>query len=555
MYSSYFQLLQNIFCKSLYFFNNYYLLYINSLNKYMTDNVNDFNQNKAFDWKEDIPFFSSFSYFRSYYMNKWLEATDNEANKLLKSQHFLEQFREYIESIIKFEKVLEEESNKNNTNNLYFSMNDLDKITGKFQDYFNKGFISFIFDQQTLYNVELQMDTFRLIRYNKQADNKFQKSELKVNSQQQKQRITQDNKSLRQLSPILMVYAPINRYQILDINPKRSIVKKFLSKGFDVFLIDWGLQNTEQVNNGKSSKLIEDYISFIDKSINKIRELTKSNTINLYGYSWGGLLCTLYTSYQNFSRNIKNLVLHSSPLDFSKDNTIISEWLRKFPKDEYIDKYKEMHGNLIDTSFIMRNPFKHNFDDLRYALTMQKETNASSNSSNLNPIKENYQYIDPFQLLVDTIRLRTWITNTPDLPGDLFKQFVDYFYCQNAIITKYNNNEIQLLSNSSTQNKNINNKTASVENLNKDNNNKSPFSSMEKIIAEMDITRITMPTLSIVGKNDDLISYDSSISVNNYIASSDKYLIEFPGDHIELCVSENAHRKVWPKVVEWLEQH
>jgi hypothetical protein len=62
----------------------------------MTDNVNDFNQNKAFDWKEDIPFFSSFSYFHSYYMNKWLEATDNEANKLLKSQHFLEQFREYI---------------------------------------------------------------------------------------------------------------------------------------------------------------------------------------------------------------------------------------------------------------------------------------------------------------------------------------------------------------------------------------------------------------------------------------------------------------------------
>jgi hypothetical protein len=70
MYSSYFQLLQNIFFKSLFFFNNYYLLYINSLNKYMTDNVNDFNQNKAFDWKEDIPFFSSFSYFRSYYMNK-----------------------------------------------------------------------------------------------------------------------------------------------------------------------------------------------------------------------------------------------------------------------------------------------------------------------------------------------------------------------------------------------------------------------------------------------------------------------------------------------------
>jgi polyhydroxyalkanoate synthase subunit PhaC len=557
IYSSYIELLQNLFYNSLHFFNNYHLLYLNSLNQYMTDNGNKINQNKAFQLEDSTSFFSSFSYFPYYYMNKWLEATDEEANRLLKSQQFLYNFREYIKSIIKYEKLVKEESNNNN--NPFVSINDLDKITDRYQDYLNKEFIPFIFNQQSPHNVSLQIDTFRLLKYNNQIDNKLQKSELNVNSQKQQQqqqkqeqKMSQDTIQSPQITPILIVYAPINRYHVLDINQKRSIVKQFLSKGFDVFLIDWGLQNTEQIDN-KSSKLIEDYLNFIDKSVHKIKELTKSNTVNLYGYSWGGLLCTLYTSFQNFNKNIQNLILHSSPLDFSKDNTIIAEWLRKFPKDEYVNQYKEMHGGLIDASFLMRNPFKHNLDSLRYALTMQIDTNTNNNSSNRTI--ENYQNIDWIQLLADVIRLRTWITNTPDLPGELFKQFIDYFYCKNAIITNHNNkHETQLSSNSTNENRNTNTKTGLDENLNNDNNNKSSFPSIEKIIYEMDLTGITIPTLSIVGKNDDLISYDSSISINNYISTSDKDLIEFPGDHIELCISYSAHNNIWPRVVEWLVQ-
>jgi len=503
--------------------------------------------------------FSSFSYLPNYYFNRWLKITDKEAKKLLKTQQFLNQFQEYIKNIIRYNTLLNEVSNSNN--NYYFSVNDLDEIMDTFQEYLNKESIPFIFNQQTPHNVKLQQDTFRLLRYNNQNNNNvFSNFELKVNSQQQqKQKENQDNKSPLKLTPILMVYAPINRYDVLDINQKKSIVKQFLSKGFDVFLIDWDSQKEEQIdNNNKNQKPIEDYISFIDKSIQEIKNLTKNNTINLYGYSWGGLLCILYTCYKDLSKNIKNLVLHSSPLDFSKDNTIIAEWLREFPKDEYIKQYKEMHGSLIDLSFLMRNPFKHNFDNLRYALAMQIDT-MTSGSTNNNSSIENYQNIDLFQLLTDTFRIRTWITNTPDLPGELFKQFVDYFYCQNAIIKNHNMNETQSSSDFINDEKTTDIDIATImnENLNVDNSNKSSsssFPSLEKIISEMDIARITMPTLSIVGRNDDLVSYASSIPLNNYISSTDKHLIEFPGDHIELCISYNAHTNIWPKVVEWLEQ-
>ena len=63
MYFSHLKLLRNIFHNSIYFFNNYNLLYLNSLNKFVIDNINDFNPSKAFNWEQIIPFFSSFSYF------------------------------------------------------------------------------------------------------------------------------------------------------------------------------------------------------------------------------------------------------------------------------------------------------------------------------------------------------------------------------------------------------------------------------------------------------------------------------------------------------------
>jgi len=47
--------------------------------------------------------------------------------------------------------------------------------------------------------------------------------------------------------PLLMVYAPINRFHILDLSPNRSIVNKFVSAGFNVFIINWA-KNSLKIN-------------------------------------------------------------------------------------------------------------------------------------------------------------------------------------------------------------------------------------------------------------------------------------------------------------------
>jgi polyhydroxyalkanoate synthase len=40
--------------------------------------------------------------------------------------------------------------------------------------------------------------------------------------------------------PLLFVYALINRPYILDLQQDRSVVRRMLEAGFDVYLIDWG---------------------------------------------------------------------------------------------------------------------------------------------------------------------------------------------------------------------------------------------------------------------------------------------------------------------------
>ncbi|MEM4242234.1 MAG: class III poly(R)-hydroxyalkanoic acid synthase subunit PhaC, partial [Candidatus Nitrosotenuis sp.] len=46
--------------------------------------------------------------------------------------------------------------------------------------------------------------------------------------------------------PLIISYAIINRYHILDIQPKKSWVRKLLDGGIDTYMIDWG--NPSNIN-------------------------------------------------------------------------------------------------------------------------------------------------------------------------------------------------------------------------------------------------------------------------------------------------------------------
>ena len=82
---------------------------------------------------------------------------------------------------------------------------------------------------------------------------------------------------------------------------------------------------------------------------------------------------------------------------------------------------------------------------------------------------------------------------------------------------------------------------------------KCKFSIVKAKVKKVDIQKnITMPVLSVIAKQDDLVSPASSLAINDYIASKDKSVLENPGGHVALCISNTAHKKLWPEVAKWL---
>src|SRR5688572_24405915 len=41
-------------------------------------------------------------------------------------------------------------------------------------------------------------------------------------------------------TPVLVSFAMLNRHDVLDLQPDRSLMKKFVDEGLDVYIMDWG---------------------------------------------------------------------------------------------------------------------------------------------------------------------------------------------------------------------------------------------------------------------------------------------------------------------------
>ena len=90
-------------------------------------------------------------------------------------------------------------------------------------------------------------------------------------------------------TPLLILPPWINKYYILDMQPKNSMVRYLVDQGFTVFVISW--KNPDASMDGVG---IEDYMDFGPLEASDVaREITGSKTVNVMGYCIGGTLMTM----------------------------------------------------------------------------------------------------------------------------------------------------------------------------------------------------------------------------------------------------------------------
>src|SRR5271165_4659491 len=89
--------------------------------------------------------------------------------------------------------------------------------------------------------------------------------------------------------PLLIVTHWINKYYILDMQPKNSMVRYLVAQGFTVFIISW--KNPDET---MAEITIEDYMELGPLAASGIvREITGCGTMNVMGYCIGGTLLAL----------------------------------------------------------------------------------------------------------------------------------------------------------------------------------------------------------------------------------------------------------------------
>jgi polyhydroxyalkanoate synthase subunit PhaC len=90
-------------------------------------------------------------------------------------------------------------------------------------------------------------------------------------------------------TPLLILPPWINKYYILDLQPKNSLVRYLVEQGFTVFLISWKNPDASMDEIG-----IEDYMDLGPlEASDVVRAITGSPTVNAMGYCIGGTLLTM----------------------------------------------------------------------------------------------------------------------------------------------------------------------------------------------------------------------------------------------------------------------
>ena len=284
--------------------------------------------------------------------------------------------------------------------------------------------------------------------------------------------------------PLLVVYALINRETMLDLQPGRSVVKTFQDNGIDLYMVDWGYPARKD-----KFLTIDDHVNgYMDNVVDFIRHRHKVDKINLMGICMGGTFSVIYAALH--PDKIKNLVTTVTPTNFDTDQGLLHIWMKDIDVDRMVDTFGNMPGDFMNFGFLLLNPAR---------LMIDKYVGFLENM-------DNKAFVENF------VRMEKWIFDSPDVPGETFRQFVKDCYQKNLLIQ----------------------------------------SKMEVGGRQVDLKNLTMPLLNFYGKYDHLVPPAACELLTRQVGSRDTEDVCLNTGHIGIYVSSKCQREFAPKIAAWL---
>jgi polyhydroxyalkanoate synthase len=207
-------------------------------------------------------------------------------------------------------------------------------------------------------------------------------------------------------TPLLITYALVNRWYMIDLEPERSLLKSLNKLGLDVYVIDWGYPDSAD-----RFLDLDDYVNeYINNCVDQVCGHAQSQQTNLLGICQGGTLSLCYTAI--YGHKIKNLITMVTPVDFQTETNLLSLLARSVDVDLAVSTYGNIPGEMLNDAYSSLMPMR---------LGIQKNLGMP------NHLKDQ-------ESALSFLRMEKWIYDSPDQAGEAFREFIKWFFQENRLI-------------------------------------------------------------------------------------------------------------------------
>jgi polyhydroxyalkanoate synthase subunit PhaC len=290
--------------------------------------------------------------------------------------------------------------------------------------------------------------------------------------------------------PLLFVHSLIARSYILDLVPGTSFIEYLLDRGFDVYLIDWGVPTTHL--------RLEDYVlGYLPQALKTMRGESQAAELSLLGYCLGGTLVLLYAATHPDSA-VRNIVSVATPVNF-RPMALSRTWpsvpgdpCLQIAMDRWVDASGNIPAEVIKTNFqIFRS--LHPANEFSWYLSL-------------------WEHLDDAEYVAYFRALDRWAQDHIPFPGEVFRQITENFVRDNKLI-------------------------------------RDGFELGGRCAK---LRSIRQAFLAIAAESDLLVPLAATDMQVDLVSSADKDFLTVPGGHVSLVAGRESRMTVWPRVAEWL---
>ncbi len=267
--------------------------------------------------------------------------------------------------------------------------------------------------------------------------------------------------------PIVIVTPWINKFYILDLNPKKSLVRYLVEQGFDVYITSW--KNPDASMKDVS---FDDYLTEgVDAIVETARAVSGAPQVHAVGYCIGGAALTAYMAWANAHYKadkvpVRSVTLFTTLVDYHKPGDI----------EVFLDEgsFKWLARTMEQKGFLDGKEMASAFRLLR------------SNSLIWHYVVHGYLYGEtppPFDVLY-------WNMDTTRMPARMHTWYLRHFYLDNALVKK---------------------------------------DVLEIAGERIDLGRIVQPVYAVAAEDDHIAPWRQTFRINNLVSGPRRYVLSSSG--------------------------